>query len=457
MTGRILIVDDDRAMCETIATHLRLEGFGTEWHTSAERAFQTVQTADFDAVLTDLRMPGMNGLELCDRIVANRPNLPVVVITAFGSMESAIDALRAGAYDYVTKPIEMELLAATLRRAVEHHSLKERVQLLSERVARSGGLDQLLGSSPPMQRLFREIERLAHSEEGVLITGESGTGKELVAKALHRKSARRDGPFVVVNCAALPDALVESELFGHIRGAFTGAAQRRKGLFLEASGGTLLLDEVGDLPLALQPKLLRTMEERTIRHVGGEKERPVDVRVLAATNRDLDTAVDEGRFRDDLFFRLNIIHLEVPPLRARGNDILELARFFLEQCAQQASKPVQKISPAAAARLLGYGWPGNVRELRNAMARGVALSRTSEIVVEDLPEKIRRYRSSQGFLQGENPRELITLEELQRRYILHVLEVTGGNRTLASRVLGVDRKTLYNRLQRYGALPDPER
>ncbi len=373
------------------------------------------------------------------------------MFTAFGSMDAAIAALRAGAYDFVTKPIEMEMLSITLERAVQHRALREKVRLLSEAVERANRYDKLVGSSAPMKRLYKQLDRIVDSDEGVLITGESGTGKELVARALHRKSARRKGPFVVVNCAALPESLVESELFGHVRGAFTGAGRQRKGLFLEASGGTLLLDEVGELPLALQPKLLRALEERTIRKVGDEKELPVNVRVLAATNRDLDTAVEEGAFREDLFFRLNIIHLDLSPLRARGNDILELSQLFLQQCVEQTCKPIEGISPVAGAKLLAYGWPGNVRELRNAIARAVALTRTTEIVVEDLPEKIRRYHGSRVVFDGENPEELVSLEELEKRYLLHVLKVLGGNRTLVSRVLGVDRKTLYNKLKKYGS------
>jgi two-component system response regulator HydG len=300
-----------------------------------------------------------------------------------------------------------------------------------------------------MKRLFRQLERVASSDESVLIAGESGTGKELVARALHRKSKRREGPFVAVNCAALPEALVESELFGHERGAFTGAAAGRKGMFLEADGGTLLLDEIGELPLPLQPKLLRALEQRLVRPVGGRRERPFDARVIAATNKDLDLAVEEGRFREDLFFRINVIQLELPPLRSRGTDILLYAQHFLEECTASSGKSVTGFSRAAAEKLLDYRWPGNVRELRNAVARAVALTRFEEIAVEDLPERIRAYRSASVIAEGHDPNALPSLEEVERRYILHVLDAVDDNRTRAARILGVHRKTLYRKLRRY--------
>ncbi len=301
-----------------------------------------------------------------------------------------------------------------------------------------------------MQKLYQQLSQIADSEAPVLITGESGSGKELVAKALHQRSRRRDRPLVAVNCAALPDTLLESELFGHVRGAFTDAHSDRKGLFAEAEGGTLLLDEIGELPLAMQPKLLRALEEGKLRPVGGQREVAFDVRLLASTNRDLETAVEEGRFRKDLFFRIDVIQVELPSLRTRGTDALLLAQHFIDLCAQRTAKKVAGMSDGVAEKLLAYSWPGNVRELRNVIERAVALTRFDKVAVEDLPEKIRDYRSSQVIIGGSNPGELMPLEEVERRYILHVLQCVSGNRTLAARTLGLDRKTLYRKLQHYG-------
>jgi two-component system response regulator HydG len=442
-----LIVDDEKSMCELLEVDLRMRDFKTTWFTVAEEAFQALSKDSFDVVLTDLNMPGVGGLDLCERIVANRPDIPVIVMTAFGSLETAIAAIRAGAYDFVTKPIEMNLLGVTLNRAVQHRNLQEKVKRLSEAVARSERFGDILGSSPPMQELFDQLARFADSETSVLITGESGTGKELVARAIHRQSRRAEKPFVAVNCAAIPDTLLESELFGHAAGAFTDARGERKGLFLQAERGTLLLDEVGELPLTMQPKLLRALEENAIRPVGSDQEVPFDVRILTATNRDLETAVEDGRFREDLFFRVNVIQCDLPPLRARGTDILLLAQHFLEIFASREKKQVTDISKAVAEKLLSYAWPGNVRELRNVIERAIALTRYDRLGVEDLPEKICNYRSSQVFIGGEDPTELVALEEIEQRYILHVLQSVDGNKTLAARILGLDRKTLYRKLK----------
>jgi DNA-binding NtrC family response regulator len=449
MQGRVLIVDDDRSMCEMLEVDLRLRGFECRSTTSPQESLQILKNDSFEAVLTDLRMPGMDGTQLCERIVANRPDLPVVVMTAFGSLESAVAAMRVGAYDFVTKPIELDILALALERAVRHHVLQEKVKVLSQEVEGLKRFDEILGTSSPMQELFDQLSRIADSEVSVLITGESGTGKELVARAIHRQSRRHDKPFVAINCAAIPDALLESELFGHAKGAFTDARTTRKGLFLEAEGGTLFLDEIGDFPIATQAKLLRALEEQKLRPVGGDREQAFDVRILSATNRDLETAVEEGRFREDLYFRINVIQVEVPPLRARGSDILLLAQHYVESFAARAGKRVTGLSDAVAAKLMNYSWPGNVRELRNVIERAVALTRYETVAVDDLPEKIRDYQSSRMVLAGNDPADLMPLEDLERRYILHVLTTVGGNKTTAARVLGLDRKTLYRKLQQW--------
>ena len=457
MKPRVLIVDDERSMCELIEVDLRMRDFAPVWFTAAEEAFDAICREEYDVVLTDLRMPGMDGIRFCSRIVANRPDVPVVVMTAFGSLETAIAAIRAGAYDFVTKPIEMELLALILRRAVEHRHLQEKIKFLSDAVARTARFEELLGESPGMQKLYDQLSRIADSEASVLIIGESGTGKELVARALHSRSRRRAKPFVAVNCAALPDALLESELFGHVKGAFTDARSDRKGLFVQAEGGTLLLDEIGEMPLSMQPKLLRTLQENQVRPVGSEREVSFDVRLLATTNRDLETAVEEGRFRQDLFFRINVIQLELPPLRSRGTDALLLSQQFIEAFAKRTGKNVVGMSESVAEKLLAYSWPGNVRELRNVIERAVALTRHDRLTVEDLPEKVRDYRSSQVFIGGHDPSDLVPLEEVQRRYILDVLDSANGNRTLAARTLGLDRKTLYRKLSQYGVLREGEK
>ena len=451
MPGRVLIVDDDQNMCKMIEAFLHTQGFEPASYTSAEAAFSALQTGAFDVVVTDLNMPGMNGVELCERIMANHPNVPVVVLTAFGSLETAVAALRAGAYDFVTKPVEMDMLAFAIKRAATHRSLQQEVKKLSEIVQKSTRCEGLIGESVPMQQLCDRIQRIADSEVSVLICGESGTGKELVAKALHAQSHRHGGPFVAVNCAAIPESLLESELFGHRRGAFTDAKAERKGLFLQASEGTLFLDEISAFPLSLQPKLLRALEERRLRPVGADQEVSFDVRVLAATNRDLEAAVEEERFREDLFFRLNVVQIELPPLRSRGTDVLLLGQHFLTQFAVRSGKHVTGMSHAVADKLLGYTWPGNVRELRNAIEHAVALTCYEELTVEDLPEKIRAYHSSHVFVGGDDPAELIPMEEMERRYILHVMQTVGGNKTLAARVLGFDRKTLHRKLHLYGA------
>ena len=450
MHGRVLIVDDDRSMCEMLEADLRRRGLDPIWHTSPEEAFASLKDEEWDTVLTDLNMPGMDGIDLCDRIVVNWPEIPVVVMTAFGSLETAIAAIRAGAYDFVTKPIELEMLALTLKRALKHRSLQERNRILSETVAQSDRFNDLVGESPPMKEIFVQLERIGGTDTTVLIGGESGTGKELAARALHRRSRRREGPFVAVNCSALPEALAESELFGHERGAFTGAQGARKGLFRQADGGTLFLDEIGDIPMTLQPKLLRALEERAIRPVGSAGEVPFDARFIAASNRDLDAAVHEDRFRQDLFYRINVIKIELPPLRARGTDVLLLARHFIEQVAARSGRDVTGLAEPVAARLLDYIWPGNVRELRNVIERAVALTSREKITVEDLPEKIRAYHRSHVLLRSNDPSELVTMEEVERRYILHVIESVGGNRTHAARILGLDRKTLYRKLKNYG-------
>jgi DNA-binding NtrC family response regulator len=458
LSARILIVDDDKSMCELLEADLRARGFEVAFHLTADEAFDLMGREEFDAVVTDLRMRGMNGLGLCARIVENRPDIPVIVMTAFGSLETAVDTIRAGASDFITKPFDIDELVIAIERALGQHKLRVEVKRLQQMVAETQRFDELLGSSSAMRKVYDRVSRLADSEaSAVLITGESGTGKELVARALHRRSRRSAGPFVGINCAAMPETLLESELFGHVRGAFTDAKSARKGLFVEASGGTLFLDEVGELPLTVQPKLLRALETRSVRPIGGGTEVAFDVNLVTATNRDLETAVVEKRFREDLFYRINVVHLDLPPLRARGGDALLLAQHFLERFTARSGKNVRRLSGAVAEKLLAYAWPGNVRELQNCIEHAVALARFEEITVEDLPDRIRNYRSANVLVVGDDPSELVSMEVVERRYILRVLEAVGGNRSVAARILGFDRKTLYRRLESYGVPPGADK
>jgi DNA-binding NtrC family response regulator len=445
--GHILVIDDERNMVELLETDLGLRGYKVSGFTSVDDALAALPATEAQVVLTDLNMPGMTGLQLCERVVANRPDIPVVVMTAFGSMENAIDAIRVGAWDFVTKPVEMELLSVVLGRAIQHHKLQEEVRRLSTPPQSEDRFEDLIGASPPMQKLFDQIRKVAVTTANVLITGESGTGKELVAQAIHRHSPRKDGRFVGINCAAIPENLLESELFGHEKGAFTDARSGRKGLFLQAQGGTLFLDEIGDFPLSLQAKLLRAMEQRTVRPIGSDKEISFDARILTATNRDLEAAVEEGRYREDFYFRINVIQLDLPPLRSRGNDVLLIAREMLQTFAKQMNKNVTGFQGSVAERFLNYDWSGNVRELRNVLERAVALTGFEKLVVDDLPERIRDYRQTTLRIDTTNPAELQRLEAVERQYIHRVLESVQGNRTEAARILGVDRKTLYRRLK----------
>jgi two-component system response regulator HydG len=451
MKSKVLIVDDDTSMCELLADGLVQHGYEARWSASAQAALTQLAEHDFDVVLTDINMRDMSGLELCQKATEAHPALPVIVITAFGSMETAVQAIRAGAYDFITKPFDIDVVAIAIERAVKHGVLTREVQRLQRAVDESRRFDELLGASPAMKEVYDLLERVGESESTVLVSGESGTGKELVARALHRRSKRSAGPFVAINCAAMPEQLLESELFGHTKGAFTDARSARPGLFVQAKGGTIFLDEIGDMPVGLQPKLLRALQERTVRPVGGDTETPIDVRVVAASNRDLETAIEERKFREDLYYRINVIHVELPPLRARGADVILLATHYLQHFAAQSQKDVRSLDAEAAEKLSAYAWPGNVRELANCMERAVALTRNESIVVADLPEKIRSYRTSHVLVAATDPTELVPMEEVEKRYILRVLEAVGGNKTLAAQVLGLDRKTLYRKLDRYGS------
>ncbi len=449
MPGRVMIIEDDEALRGLIERKLRRAGWATTAHASAEEALPRLQEDDPEVVLTDLNQGGADGIAVCRAVTAQIPGVPTVVMTAFGSMDAAIGAMRAGAWDFLTKPLDMAVLTISLDRALEHRRLHLEVQRLRQQAERDAGFGEILGESQAMRELFDLIERVAPAPSSVLITGESGTGKELVARALHRASGRR-GSFVAINCGAVPAALLESELFGHVKGAFTDARSARAGLFVQAEDGTLFLDEIGDMPLELQVKLLRALQERRIRPVGADREQDVDVRVLAATNQDLEAAMLAGRFREDLFYRLDVIRLELPPLRARGRDVLLLAQAFLEAHAARMGKPVRGIAEDAARKLLDYDWPGNVRELHNCLERAVVLARLDHITVADLPRRLQQHEPDvQVVAVASEPELLLPLEEVERRYVQKALETLGGNKSLAAKVLEVDRRTLYRMLERW--------
>jgi DNA-binding NtrC family response regulator len=450
MPVRILVCDDDPATCRMIELGLRSEGFEVASVGGVPAALDMARRFEPHVVLTDLNLGAISGIDLCHQMSDRWPDIPVVVITAFGSMETAILAMRAGAYDFITKPFDIEALALSLQRAFEHHQLKSEVKRLRAAVGQAGWGDDILGASAPILELRALLERIAHSDTTVLVTGETGTGKEVVARVLHQHGKRRSGPFVAVNCSALPEPLLESSLFGHVRGAFTDARSAKQGLFLEADGGTLFLDEIGDMPMGLQVKLLRALEARLVRPLGADAEVPFEARIIAATNRDLDQAVQEGRFREDLYYRLNVLHVSLPALRSRGGDVIQLAQHFLVHFANQAERPVRGISEAAARRLVAYPWPGNVRELRNSIERAVALTRFDHIAADDLPERIKNFEPRHVVVAGDDLEEMVPLEEVERRYILRVLQAAGGNKSLAAQRLGVSRRTLYRKLGEYG-------
>jgi DNA-binding NtrC family response regulator len=440
--GRILIVDDDQDMCDVLAIALSRRLVTSA--TSAAHARELVAETDFGVVLADVRMPGESGFTLCRHLAETRPSLPVILLTGDSTVQAATDAMRAGAYDFLTKPVDKRALLVAVSRALQHWWVRVNV----ERVRDPSDLDTPSSEGAAMRRVYQMVDRLGDSDTSVLVQGETGTGKELVARALHERSRRKRGPFVGINCAAMPAALLESELFGHARGAFTGAMSASRGLFLEANGGTLLLDEIGEIPLHLQAKLLRALQERTVRAVGTNHEVPFDARIVAATHRDLAQEVAKRRLREDLYYRINVVKISVPPLRRRKGDVVNLAHRFLTQFASRQGKRVVGLSSGAAEKLVAYAWPGNVRELENCLEYAVAVARFSRITVEDLPEKIRGYETTPLALEAGDATQIVTMAELGRRYIRRVLPLVGGDRARAASLLGIDRPTL----DRYGVL-----
>jgi len=450
---KILVIDDDIKMLELLEKVLLRKGYTVETASKPKEALEKFEANGFDIVVTDINMPEINGLEILRQIKSVSPNTIVIMITAFATVSSAVESMKLGAYDYIIKPFNMEEFVLIIQRAAEQIALKKEVEFLRREIQQRYSFGNIIGKSPQMQKVFQLIKQVANTNSNVIIYGKSGTGKELVARAIHYNSPRKDKPFIAVNCSAIPESLLESELFGHEKGAFTGAISSRKGLFEEANGGTIFLDEIGDMSLAMQAKLLRVLEEKEIRAVGSDKPKKVDVRVIAATHKNLEKAVKEGTFREDLFYRLNVIPIYLPELRERVEDIPLLVEYFLKKYNEEAGRNV-RISREALACMMKYSWPGNVRELENLIERLVVLSTGDEIRVEDLPEHIRACKAEDIF-EELTLGEKITLEELEKRYILKVLQETGWHKSNAAKILGIDRRTLYRKIEEY-KLEEPE-
>jgi two-component system, NtrC family, response regulator AtoC len=448
----ILVADDDPVALDLLAEVLTAEGYRVRTASGGEACVALAAAEPFDLAIVDLRMPGVDGLQVIRRLSSIQPGTAVLILTAFATIDTAIEAIREGAYDYLSKPFRMEQIVLVVRRTLEARRLaRENVQYRHELRDRYG-VQGLIGQSPGMVEVYKLVARVAGLDTTVLVQGETGTGKELVARAIHHASPRADGPFLVVDCTALPETLFESELFGHERGAFTGALSARRGLFETAGGGTCFLDEIGELSSTLQGKLLRALQEQAIRRVGGNEWIAVNVRIIAATNRDLKKRVEESAFREDLYYRLAVVPITVPPLRERPQDIPLLAQHFLDKFGRVSGKSLKGFARETLAILSGYHWPGNVRELENAIERAVALSSSELVMPEDLPPQLREDLTPRLVVPG--PR--MTLEEVKRWYVNRVLEAVGGNKMRAADVLGIDRGTLYRILKRWAVEGEPE-
>ncbi|CAN5871345.1 sigma 54-interacting transcriptional regulator [soil metagenome] len=448
-SGRILVVDDEVNARTALAELLRDEGFEVETAADAFKALGKHESFNPHVVVTDLKMPGMDGIELVKKIRGGEDPAAVIVMTAFGAVSSAVDAMRAGASDYLTKPINFDELLVVVDKVLEQQSLRREARQLRARVRDRVAPNNIVGNSPPMQRVFEIVDQVAPSRATVLISGESGTGKELVANALHQHSPRAKGPFIKLHCAALAESLLESELFGHEKGSFTGAAARKDGRFSLADGGTLFLDEIGEISPSIQVKLLRFLQEHEFERVGGTQTIRVDVRVIAATNKNLVEEVARGRFREDLFYRLNVVALETPPLRDRRSDVPTLARFFLDRYAKENEKTIEGFAPDTMDLLVSYNWPGNVRELENAIERAVVLTTGTLIEVRSLPPNVRPVVTPTGMPLVPGA----TLGSIERYAILETLKSTGGSTSRAAEILGISVRTIQYRLHQYNEAP----
>jgi len=443
---KILVVDDEASMTQFLGIILRKEGYQVTAVNSGDEAIEKVRSESFAVAITDFKMPGMDGLEVLSALKKVDPTLPVVLLTAYASQKSAIDALNLGAYQYLEKTAKGDEVALVVKNAIEMRRVRSENSFLKRELKKSHEDKAIIGSSEEMERVFRMVDKVADSESTILIYGESGTGKELIARELHYRSRRASGPFVSINCGAIPRDLLESNLFGHIKGSFTGAVRDQAGLFTVAEGGTFFLDEVGEMPLATQVKLLRALQEREVIPVGGTQPLKIDCRLVAATNAELEKEVAEGRFRPDLYYRLNVIPIKLPPLRARRDDVPLLVDYFLRKLARGGTP--KSVSKEALELLAKYDWPGNVRELENLIERAVILDEDGVVDAEDLPDKVRFGSAPKGSLVIDSPN--LTLEELEREYILKVLHYTKWQKKKASEILGINASTLYRKLLAYG-------
>ena len=448
----ILVVDDDEAHRIMLRTLLTGWGYLITEADDGSTAIEKVYNEAFDLILMDIRMIKVSGLEALREIKAHNPAIPVIIMTAYSSVESAVEALKNGAYDYLTKPLDFDELRLIIERAMDHRQLREENRRLRENLENHFDRQNIIGRSPAMSKLLETVAQVAPSEATVLITGDSGTGKEMIAGAIHFNSPRKEGPFVKINCAAITETLLESELFGHEKGAFTGAHRKKDGRFLQAHGGSLFLDEISEMSLAMQAKLLRVLQDREITRVGGEEVIRVDVRLITATNKDLLQEIEAGRFREDLYYRLNVVTLSIPPLKERREDIPLLAQHFLTLFNKKNRKQIKGFTPHIMDRLLKYDWPGNVRELMNAVERGVVLSRSEYLDEEDMPLDLNEEFLRQAQAGQENVPAEMPLDEVEKATILKTLESSGGNKSEAARRLGITRRTLHKKLKKYGVM-----
>jgi two-component system response regulator HydG len=450
----VLVVDDDAGHRATLKTIIKSWDYHAEGTDDGTKAVKKVRESPFDLILMDVRMAVMSGIEALKRIKQYNPSIPILIMTAYSSVGSAVEAMKAGAYDYLTKPLDFDALKIAMERALEHTSLKAENRALKEQLRSDFDLKNMIGKSQPMKELVDMVAMIAPSEATVLISGESGTGKELIARSIHFNSGRREAPLVIVNCAALTETLLESELFGHEKGAFTGADKRREGRFMRASNGTIFLDEIGEMSPMMQAKLLRVTQDREVQRVGSDEMIKVDVRIVAATNRDLEKDVSSGRFREDLYYRLNVVTLRVPPLREHLDDIPLLAQHFLDKYGERNRKRIKGFTPVAMDMFLKYDWPGNVRELENAVERAVILLPGDYVSEKELPLSITQSYSQENssIAFRSDITQPQSLEEIEKEAILAALEGTGGNKSETARKLGINRRTLYKKLQKFGVI-----
>ncbi len=446
MKFTILVIDDERNIREGLKAALELDGYSVLIAADGAEGLDIALHSDIDLVITDLRMPGISGEEVLRRVSTETPGIPVIVLTGHGTVENAVEAMRSGAYDFLTKPLNLDRLSLLVKRALQNRELVLQQRELLREVENRKSFEHIIGKSPAMMKVFEVLKRVAPTKASVLITGESGVGKELIANALHNLSPRKDGPFIKVHCAALAETLLESELFGHEKGSFTGAVARKRGRFELAQTGTIFLDEIGEIDQSVQIKLLRVLQEKKFERVGGEETIEVDVRVITATNRDLEKEIAAGRFREDLFYRLNVVSINVPPLRERKDDIPLMITSFIREFAEENGKRIDGIDPKARSALYAYDWPGNVRQLRNCMESAVVMTSGTVITLDDLPPTIR---------SGDEVPSIhipvgVTMAEAEKQVIVQTLSANNGNKTKTAEALGIGRKTLHRKLDEYG-------